>query len=326
MRWKTPLRASALLIAGAAFIGVPAPAQQSYPSHPVRIIVPSEAGGGTDIVARILAERMTQSMGQPFVIENRPGAAGLIGIEFSARAANDGYTLLTVASNITILPVTNKNAKYNLLRDFAPVSQLINSPSVLLVNPGLPINSVTDLIAAAMAKPGEHSYASAGSGTQPHMGMELLAMMAGIKLQHIPYKGVAPAMTDVIGGRVSSMLGNLISAKSQMDGGHLRGLAVSSRRRSAVLPNLPTVSESGVPGYEAIQWFGLFAPAGTPAPVIARLHSETIDALASPAMQKRMAADGTETVGSTPAEFTAQINVELEKWDKVARAANIRAE
>jgi len=272
----------ALLLAGAGFITLPANAQSNYPSRPVRIMVASEAGGGTDIVARILADRLTQSMGQPFVIENRPGAGGLIGIELAARAAADGYTLLTVASNITILPVTNKNAKYNLLRDFAPITQLINSTSVLLVNPGLSINSVKDLIAQAKVKPGELSYASAGIGTQPHMGMELLAMMAGIALQHIPYKGVAPAMTDVIGGRVSSMLGNLTSAKSQIDGGYLRGLAV--------------------------------------------LHHETVQALASSEMQKRMAADGTETVGSAPTEFAARIKSELEKWEKVARAANIHAE
>jgi tripartite-type tricarboxylate transporter receptor subunit TctC len=317
---------TALLLAGAGFIALPASAQSNYPSRPVRIMVASEAGGGTDIVARILADRLTQSMGQPFVIENRPGAGGLIGIELAARAAADGYTLLTVASNITILPVTNKNAKFNVLRDFAPITQLINSPSVLLVNPGLSINSVKDLIAQAKVKPGELSYASAGIGTQPHMGMELLAMMAGIALQHIPYKGVAPAMTDVIGGRVSSMLGNLTSAKSQIDGGHLRGLAVSGLRRSAVLSHLLTVSEAGVPGYEAVQWFGLFAPAGTPEPILTRLHSETVQALASSEMQKRMAADGTETVGSSPAEFAARIKSELEKWEKVARAANIHAE
>jgi tripartite-type tricarboxylate transporter receptor subunit TctC len=251
----------------------------------------------------------------------------LIGTELAARAPNDGYTLLIVASTITIHPSTNKNVKYDILRDFAPISQLITSPSVLLVNPGLGINSVQDFIAAAKAKPGELSYASAGVGTQPHMAMELLALMAGLAIRHIPYsKGVAPAMTDVIGGRVSSMMGNLLSAKAQIDGGHLRGLAVSSRKHSAVLPNLPTVSEAGVPGYEAIQWFGLFAPAGTPEPILARLHRETVEALKSPQMQKRMDADGTEAIGNTPAEFTAQIRTELAKWGKVAQAANIKPE
>jgi tripartite-type tricarboxylate transporter receptor subunit TctC len=224
------------------------------------------------------------------------------------------------------VPSTNSNVKYDILRDFVPISQLINSPSVLLVNPGLPIKSVKDFLATAKAKPGELSYASAGVGSQPHMAMELLGLMADISIQHIPYKGVAPAMTDVIGGRVASMMGNLISAKPQIDGGHLRGLAISSLKRSAVLPSLPTVSEAGVPGYEAVQWFGLFAPAGTPAPILARLHSETVEALKSPEMQKRLAADGTEAVGNTSAEFTAQIKSELDKWSKVAPAANTKAQ
>jgi len=298
---------------------------QSYPAKPVRIIVPSEAGGGTDISARVLADRLSRSLGQQFVVENRPGAGNLIGIEQAARASNDGYTLLVAASAITILPATNKNVKYDILRDFAPISQLISSPSILLVNPGLPINSVKELIAAAKEKPGEISFASAGIGTQPHIAMALFSVMAGISLQHVPYKGVAPAMTDVIGGRVTAMMGNLISAKAQIDGGRLRGLAVSSLKRSSVLPRLPTVSEAGLPGYEAIQWFGLFAPAGTPVPIVEQLHGETVTALKSADMQQRLAADGTEAVGNTPAEFAERIKSELAKWSKVAREANIKA-
>jgi len=324
---KFPRRRFLHLAAGA--VALPAASRiasaQAYPAKPVRIIVPSEAGGGTDISARVLADHLSRSLGQQFFVENRPGAGNLIGIEQAARAPNDGYTLLIAASAITILPATNKNVKYDILRDFTPISQLISSPSVLLVSPGLPINSVRDFIAAAKAKPAEMSFASAGIGTQPHIAMALLGVMAGINLQHIPYKGVAPAMTDVIGGRVASMMGNLISAKSQIDGGQLRGLAVSSLRRSSVLPSLPTVSEAGVPGYEAIQWFGLFAPIGTPAPIVEQLHGETIAALKSPEMQQRLAADGTEAVGNTPAEFAAQIKSELEKWSKVAREADIKA-
>jgi tripartite-type tricarboxylate transporter receptor subunit TctC len=304
------MRTIAVMLVGLALSVVQAVAEPSYPSRPVRVIVPSEAGGGTDISARVLSDRLAQSTGQQFYIENRPGAAGM----------------LIAASTIIIVPSTNSNVKYDILRDFVPISQLINSPSVLLVNPALPIKSVKDFLATAKAKPGELSYASAGVGSQPHMAMELLGLMADISIQHIPYKGVAPAMTDVIGGRVASMMGNLISAKPQIDGGHLRGLAVSSLKRSAVLPSLPTVSEAGVPGYEAIQWFGLFAPAGTPAPILARLHSETVEALKSPEMQKRLAADGTEAVGNTSAEFTAQIKSELDKWSKVARAANTKAQ
>jgi tripartite-type tricarboxylate transporter receptor subunit TctC len=314
------------LAAGAALPAVPRIVRaQTWPAKPVRIIVPSEAGGGTDISARVLAEQLSRTIGQQFYVENRSGAGNLIGIELAARAPNDGHTLLVAASAITILPATNRNVKYDILRDFAPISKLINSPSVLLINPSLPIDSVQNFVAAAKAKPGELTYASAGIGTQPHIAMALLAVMAGLDMRHIPYRGVAPAMTDVIGGRVSSMMGNLISATSQIDGGHLRALAVSGLKRSAVLPNLPTVSEAGVPGYEAVQWFGLFAPAGTPAPILARLHGETLVALKSPEMQKRLAVDGTEAVGNSPAEFTVQIKAELEKWDKVAREASINA-
>jgi len=298
-------------------------AQSDYPSRPVRIIVPSEPGGGTDTTARVLAERVSQATGQNFVIENRPGAGQMIGIDLVARSPNDGYTLLVAASTITILPSTNKNAKYDVLRDFAPISQLITVPAVLVVNPALPISSVKEFIAAVKAKPGEFNFGSAGVGTQPHMAMELFREMAGLDMQHIPYKGVAPAMTDIIAGRVSSMMVNVLSAKSQIEAGKLRGLAISGLKRSAAVPELPTVAETGLPGYEAIQWFGLFAPAGTPAPIVARLHKEFSSSLKSPEMQKRMASDGADAVGNSPTEFTAQITSELEKWAKVARAAKI---
>jgi len=298
-------------------------AQSDYPSRSVRIIVPSEPGGGTDTTARVLAERVSQATGQNFVIENRPGAGQMIGIDLVARSPNDGYTLLVAASTITILPSTNKNAKYDVLRDFAPISQLITVPAVLVVNPALPISSVKEFIAAVKAKPGEFNFGSAGVGTQPHMAMELFREMAGLNMQHIPYKGVAPAMTDIIAGRVSSMMVNVLSAKSQIEAGKLRGLAISGLKRSAAVPELPTVAETGLPGYEAIQWFGLFAPAGTPAPIVARLHKEFSSSLKSPEMQKRMASDGADAVGNSPTEFTAQIKSELEKWAKVARAAKI---
>jgi tripartite-type tricarboxylate transporter receptor subunit TctC len=318
--------AAVLALLAAAIVPAADAVAQNYPSRPIRIIVPSEPGGGTDISARVLAERMGQATGQTFHIENRPGAGAVIGTELAARAPNDGYTLLVAASTIAIVPQINRNVKYDVLRDFAPITQLITSPSVLLVNPAVPVKSTREFVAAAKARPGALSYASAGVGTQPHMSMQLFALMAGIDIQHIPYKGVAPAMTDVIAGRVNAMMGNLISAKSQIDGGHLRGLAVSSATRSAVLPALPTVSEAGVPGYEAVQWFGLFAPAGTPAPVLAWLHRQAAAALKSPEMQKRMATDGTEAVGNTPEQFTAVIRADLEKWDKVARAAGLKVE
>ncbi len=311
----------ALLLAGA--LATAAQAQSDYPSRPVRIIVPSEPGGGTDTSARAVADRLSQSTGQNFVVENRPGAGQLIGIELVSRAPNDGYTLLVAASTITILPSTNKNTKYDILRDFAPISLLVAVPSVLVVNPSLPIHSTKGFIAAVKAKPGEYNFGSAGVGTQPHMAMELFREMAGLDMQHIPYKGVAPAMTDIIAGRVSSMVVNILSAKSQIEGNKLRGLGISSTKRSAAMPDLPTIAEAALPGYEAIQWFGMFAPAGTPPAVVARLHKEIEAALKSAEMQKRMTSDGADAVGNTPGEFTAQIKAELEKWAKVAKAAKI---
>ena len=313
------LAVAALLLIGMA---AEATAQSDYPSRPVRIIVPSEPGGGTDISARILAEKLAQSMGQQFVVENRPGAGQMIGVEQAARAPSDGYTLLVAAAAITILPATNPNVKFDILRDFVPVSQLVSSPSILVTPAKLPFGSLKEFIAGVKAKPGEFDFGSAGPGTQPHMAMELFRTMAGLDMQHIPYKGIAPALNGVIAGQVSAIIINPLSAKSQIEAGNVRGLGISSTARSAIMPDLPTIAEA-VPGYEAIQWYGLFAPAGTPAPIVARLHKEIAAALKSPEMQKRLAADGADAVGNTPAEFSAQIKSELEKWANVAKAAKI---
>ncbi len=313
------LAAAALLLIGLA---AEAQAQSDYPSRPVRIVVPSEPGGGTDISARILAEKLAQSMGQQFVVENRPGAGQMIGVEQAARSPNDGYTLLVAAAAITILPATNPNVKFDILRDFVPVSQLISSPSMLVTPANLPFKSLPEFIAAVKSKPGEFNYSSAGVGTQPHMAMELFRTMAALDIQHVPYKGVAPALNAVIAGQVSAVMVNPLTAKSQIDGGTVRGIGISSLKRSAIMPDIPAINEV-VPGYEAIQWFGLFVPAGTPAPIVARLHKEIAAALKSPEMQKRVAADGADAVGNTPAEFSAQIKSELEKWAKVAKAAKV---
>jgi len=299
-------------------------AQWDYPSRPVRIIVPSEAGGGTDTSARVLAEKLSQQTGKQFVVENRPGAAQMIGIEAVSRAPADGYTLLVAASPITINPAIHDNVRYDVLKDFAPISQLISVPSVLVVNPKLQINSLVEFVAAAKAKPGEMNYGSAGTGTLPHMAMELLKSMAGIDLQHIPYKGVAPALTDVLGGRTAAMFVNLISAKPHADAGTLRMLANSAPQRSPALSQVPTVAEMGVPKYEAMQWFGLFAPAGTPSAVLAFIHKETATALQSEEMKKRLAADGADAIGNTPADFSAQVRAELAKWAELARVAKLK--
>jgi tripartite-type tricarboxylate transporter receptor subunit TctC len=306
----------------AAFAATQAPAQD-YPTRPVRIVVPSEPGGGTDISARILAERLSQSMGQQFVVENRPGAGQMIGTEQVARSPNDGYTLLVAAAAITILPATNPNVKFDILRDFVPVSQLISSPSMLVTHAKLSFTTLKDFIAGVKAKPGEFNFGSAGPGTQPHMAMELFRVMAGLDMQHIPYKGIAPALNGVIAGQVSASIINPLTAKSQIEAGNVRGLGISSATRLPIMPDIPAIAEA-VPGYEAIQWYGLFAPAGTPAPIVAKLHKEIAAALKSPEMQKRLAADGAVAVGNSPAEFSAQIKSELEKWAKVAEMAKLK--
>jgi len=310
---------STLLLLGA----IGAAQAQDYPSRPVRLIVPSEPGGGTDISARILAEKLSQSTGQQFVVENRPGAGQMIGTEQVARSPADGYTLLVAAAAITILPATNPNVKFDILRDFVPISQLISSPSIMVTPASLPFKTLKEFVAAVKAKPGVFNFGSAGPGTQPHMAMELFRVMAGLDMQHVPYKGIAPALNGVIAGQVSAIIINPLSAKSQIEAGNVRGLGISSAIRSAIMPDLPTIAET-VPGYEAIQWYGLLAPAGTPAPIVARLHKEVAAALKSPEMQRRLAADAAEAVGNTPAEFSAQIKSELEKWAKVAELANLK--
>ena len=321
----THLPALALVAALGAQTTTPANAQASdYPDRPVRIIVPSGAGGGTDTTARILAEQLSQSLGQQFIIDNRPGAAQMIGIEAASRMPADGYTLLVAASPITILPAVNPKTRYDLLKDFAPITQLISVPSVLVVHPKLGVKTLKDYIAMAKAKPGAMDYGSAGTGTQPHMAMELLKAMAGIDIQHVPFKGVAPAVTEVVAGRLSGMFINMISAKPHVDAGTLLAIANSDSKRSKVMPDVPTVAESGVDGYDAIQWFGLFAPAGTPEPILDRIHKATVAALQAPEMQKRLSADGADAVGSTRAEFTAMVKTELDKWVTVAKQAKLR--
>jgi tripartite-type tricarboxylate transporter receptor subunit TctC len=301
-------------------------AQAEYPSRPVRIVVPSAPAGGTDIVARVLAQQLSKSMGQQFFVENRPGAGQMLGIEAVAQSAADGYTLLMAASTLAINPLMYRRVRYDAVRDFAPITQVASLPNVLVTNASSPLHSLSGLIAHAKEKPGELTYTSAGIGTSPHMGMELLKSMAGIDLRHIPHKGTAAALTDIIAGRVATMLASVISAKPQIDAGTLRALAVSGTRRVESLPAVPTVAEAGVPNYEALQWYGLLAPAGTPAPIVARLQSEIAAALKLPEVKERLAADGADPVGSTPDEFAALIKSEIEKWAAVARSANIQPE
>jgi len=298
-------------------------AQSDYPTRPVKIVVPSPPGGGTDILARVLAQHFSKAFGQPFVVENKPGAGNMIGIESVARAPADGYTLLVVASTLALNSVLYKKVPYDPVRDFAPITIAATAPNVLVVNPGLPVKSLPEFIALAKAKPGALSYGTPGIGTSPHLSMELLKSMAGIDLQHVPYRGTAAAVTDVIGGQIAATFANALTAKPQVDSGRVRALAVSGPSRVEAFPAVPPVAEAGVPGYEAMQWYGVAAPAGTPAPIIARLHAEAAKALKSDEMKEKLALDGAQPVGSTPAEFAALIRRELDKWARVVRAAGI---
>jgi tripartite-type tricarboxylate transporter receptor subunit TctC len=282
-------------------------AQSSYPARAVRIVVPSPPAGGTDIIARVLAQHFSNSMGQQFFVENKPGAGNMIGIESVARAAPDGYTLLFVPSTLALNTVMYKKVSYDPVRDFAPITLAAAAPNVLVVNPKLPVQSVTELIALARQQPGQLTYGTPGIGTSPHMAMELLKSLAGIDLRHIPYRGTAPAMTDVISGQITAMFSNALTAKPQIESGAIRALGVSSAKRSEAMPDVPAIAQAGVPDYEATQWYGLAAPTGTPPDVIARLHGEAVRALATNDMKDKLASDGAEPVGTTPAEFAIHI-------------------
>jgi tripartite-type tricarboxylate transporter receptor subunit TctC len=301
-------------------------ASGQYPSRPVRFIVPSAAGGGTDIIARAISLKLAESLGQPFVVENRPGAGQMIGIELAARSPADGYTILMAASTLAINPVMYKKVPYDPIRDFAPITQAATLPNVLVVHPSLPVKSVAELIAYAKQRPGELNFASAGIGTSPQMSIELLKSMTGIDMVHIPYKGTAPGVVDVLAGQVKVMAPNLLTALPHIKSGKLRALAVTSVKRTEALPEVPTVAEAGVPGYDSTQWYGVLAPAGAPPQIVMRLHDEIVHALRDAEVGKRLAADGAEAVGNRPEEFAAFIKSETEKWAKVASAAGIKAE
>jgi len=295
---------------------------QDYPARAVRIVVPSPPSGGTDIVARVLAQHFSKAFGQQFFVENKPGAGNLIGIEAVARAQPDGYTLLMTASTLALNSVLYRKVPYDPVRDFAPVTLAATAPNILIVHPGVAATSVAELIALAKRKPGVLSYATPGIGTSPHLCMELLKTMAGIDLQHVPYRGTAAAVTDVMGGQVQAAFATALTAKPQVDAGRVRALAVSGPRRVEALPGVPTVGET-VPGYEAMQWYGLAVPAGTPPAIVGRLNAEALVALRATETRDRLAADGAEPLGSTPEEFGAFLRRELDKWSRVARAAGI---
>jgi tripartite-type tricarboxylate transporter receptor subunit TctC len=299
---------------------------QSYPSKPIRIVVPYPPGGFNDTLGRTLAAKFTESWGQPAIVENKPGANTLIGSDFVAKSAPDGYTLLIVAFPFAVTPSLIKSMPYDTVKDFAPVILAAQSPNILVVNPELPVKSVAELIALAKAKPDGLSYASTGNGSSNHISMELFKSLAGVKLVHIPYKGSAPAVTDLLGGQIQVMFDNAPNVMPQVKAGRLRALAQSGLTRSSIAPDLPTVVEAGVPGYEVTVWFGLVAPAGTPRDVIVKLNTEVLKILAMPDVRERFLAQGVEPMGSTPEQFGDHIRAQMAKWGKVVADAGVKAE
>jgi tripartite-type tricarboxylate transporter receptor subunit TctC len=320
MKMTRLLPVALVFAAGLAVAQAPA-----YPVKSVRLLVPSSPGGGTDILARVLAQKMSETFGQQFVVENRPGAGQVIGIEAVARSAPDGYTLLMAASAIVINEVLYAKPPYDTLRDFAPVTLGASLPNILVVHPALPVKSVRELIVLAKTRAGQLNYSSAGSGTSPHLSMELFRLMAGITLTHIPYKGSGPATVDLLAGQVQLSMPNVLTALPHIKGGKLRGLGVTSGKRATGLPDIPAIAET-LPGYEAIQWYGILAPAGTSRDIVGKLQAEIARILVLPEVKDRLAADGADAVGSRPDEFAAYIRAELAKWGKVVKTGGIKLE
>ncbi len=296
----------------------------SYPAKPIRIVIALAPGGGVDTSGRLLGQRFTDAWGQQVVSENRPGAGGTIATELVARAAPDGYTLLMVSMGHAITPALYK-LSYDGIRDFAPISLFVQSPSVLAVHPSLPVKNVKDLIAFAKPRPNEILFSSSGSGSGQHLSMELMNRMAGIQLVHVPYKGTSPSITDLVGGRVSVTVASAISTMPHVRSGRLRALAVASAKRSPSVPELPTIAEAAIPGFAVDQWYGLFAPAATPREIVIKLHGEIARTVADAATRERLLAMGLDPAGTTPDNFTAYLKAETAKWGKLVREAGIRA-
>ena len=320
---RAPLRA--ILLVGALLVPSALAAQtDTYPSKPIRIVVAFTAGGTTDIIARLVGKKMTDAWGQPVVIENRPGAGGNLGSNIVAKAPPDGYTLLIgsvgpLAVNATLYP----NMPYDNLKDFAPICLVAEVPNMLVVHPSVPVHSVQDLVNLARAKPGTLNYGSTGNGTTGHLSGELLNERAKIDLVHIPYRG-ATAVTDLLGGQIQLMFATIPSVIQHVRAGSLRAIAVTSRRRSSALPEIPTVAESGYPGFEASSWYGFVAPAGTPHPIIRKLHALIAGIVNIPEINEQLSSQGADPVGNTPEEFAQYMRRETDKWAKVVKASGIR--
>ena len=301
------------------------PTGPAYPTKPIRWISPWPPGGANDVFSRDIGRKLADAFGQPVIVDNRPGAAGTIGSDVAAKAPADGYTLVMGSSPThAIAPSLYPQLPYDPLRDFVAITLVGTVPNVLVVHPALPVKNVKELIALAKAKPGQLNFASAGNGTSQHLSGELFKTLAGVDMVHVPYKGTAPAMVDLIAGQVQLAFDNVTTIVPSIQAGKLRALAVTPAKRTPILPEVPTVAEAGVPGYEASVWFGVFAPAGTPPPVVARLHEEIFKALNTADLRGRFTAMGTDVSGMGPVEFQAFVRKEVPKWAEVVKKANVK--
>jgi tripartite-type tricarboxylate transporter receptor subunit TctC len=309
----------------AAFFTLSLSAQAAWPDKPVRLIVPLSAGGGMDTVARAVATPLTEKLGQSVVVDNRAGGGGAIGAELTKEAPKDGHTLLMASATFVIHPLLYP-ARYVPTRDYATITQVTRQPYVLMVYPGIPVKTVRELVAYAKAHPSSINYASAGQGSLIHLTTELFKARTGVSMNHVPYKGMGGAYIDMLSGRIQAAFPSIISVLPHLKTGKLRALAVSSAKRSSSLPDIPSLQEAGIRDFDVSQWYGLFAPVGTPRPIIDRIHHEVIAILKTAEMQKRMAGDGADGVGSTPAEFAGYVKAESARWTEVIRKSNIKAD
>jgi tripartite-type tricarboxylate transporter receptor subunit TctC len=313
------------LAAFALLLALTAPAAADYPEKPIRLIIPFPPGGSNDVVGRLVANQLSEKLGTKVYVDNRGGAGGVIGTEAASSAAPDGYTLLVVSIAHAVNPALY-TLKYDPIRSFTPISIMATGPNVLAVNPSLPVKDVKELVALAKEKPGSIDYASAGVGSFQHLGGELFKLVAGVNLQHVPYKGGGPAMQDVIAGHVKVMFSSLVQTTPFIQSGQLRALGVGGAKRNPVLPDVPTIQEAGVPGYIADNWWGIVAPAGTPKPIVDKLYKDIQDVLKSKELTEAFAREGAEAVTMTTDEFTKYIENEIVKWGRVVKEGNIRAQ
>jgi len=322
---RTTLLLPALLLAAAT---APANAQApAYPTKPIRWVVPFAPGGTTDILARTVGEKLAIALGQPVIIENKPGAGGGLGATYTAKAAPDGYTIMggTISTH-AINASLYKDLQYDPVKDFVPITLIARVPNMLVINPKIPANNVAELIALIKANPGKYTFASSGNGTSQHLSGELFKSMAGVDMQHIPYKGSPPALQDVVGGAVSMTFDNITTALPLAKNGNLRALAVTTAKRSSVAPEVPTLAESGLPGYEIGSWQGVFAPAGTPPAIVKRLNTEMVKILNMPDVREKLVALGAEPVGNTSEEFTVLVKAEVVKWSDVVKKSGAKVD